>query len=865
MRVCIMHEMVLVTLFAAPDAQVNSWTQLSPSGSVLNARTYPGMAPASGNQFYVFGGFDGTSRLRDLHRYSILANSWTELSPGGSVPSARSVPGMTWSYTDDELYVFGGDAVSQLNDLHRYSVSANSWTQLTPGGTVPSTRQAHGMVYSQTTDGLYVFGGWGDSPIRSLNDLYRYSISANSWTQLSPGGSIPSARNGHGMAFSQIDNELYVFGGENATGYLNDLYRYTISADAWTALSPGGIAPEARQWLGMAWCHADNGVYIFGGSGYSGYLNDLHRYDPGEDVWSEMGPGGTLPTARYGHGMVWSRTDNGLYVFGGNDGSYLNDLHRYEPVTTTSTTSSASTTTSESQTITTSFTFTCTSTSSAASKTATTSSTFTSTSTHTSTQTSTREVTTDDPFLILVAVALTLVVLSCCGILVYAAVAIKARRQAQSRVAPAPLKPSFPSAEQHSATVVPRPAPQNEHRDALLTYMRESDVKLVRGGFFVEQSRMNIPLTRRQETPEHAFVEDPDTAETWFAVSHVWESRENADPYGHQRDLLAEYVETFSKHNAAFFYDQLSLNQHVRNPEQDKKFRLCMQNMHLLYASEATKVLRIEGFASEDRREARENDTIRVYDDTQDEVHARKISEFRHNTTPYNERGWCVAECQWSACGSKPSQLLPVPVDERGIPEAKTGLAPMLPEEFEDLVKKDQLKFTHTDDLESVVRLQREVFEEMAKNCQSLTKAKLPIKQMRFLAESLPKFDQLHELTLINCDLDVKIMGDLVHGLGGVVELVFHRCTFTSEIIKTAMHGIDRSKLNVLDLSDNCLTDAEANILEEAFRGRLPASLETVDLRYNDISSDSVQRLHRALDARVGLKADYSRLEVDLE
>jgi hypothetical protein len=46
-----------------------------------------------------------------------------------------------------------------------------------------------------------------------LNDLYRFSPAANTWTALSPSGAPPSPRQGMGFAAAH-DGMLYVFGGK---------------------------------------------------------------------------------------------------------------------------------------------------------------------------------------------------------------------------------------------------------------------------------------------------------------------------------------------------------------------------------------------------------------------------------------------------------------------------------------------------------------------------------------------------------------------------------------------------------------------------------------------------------------------------
>jgi hypothetical protein len=55
----------------------------------------------------------------------------------------------------------------------------------------------------------------------SFNDLYRLSVAANTWTALSPSGSGPSPRFAMGFAATP-DGMLYVFGGEDSRGRDNE-------------------------------------------------------------------------------------------------------------------------------------------------------------------------------------------------------------------------------------------------------------------------------------------------------------------------------------------------------------------------------------------------------------------------------------------------------------------------------------------------------------------------------------------------------------------------------------------------------------------------------------------------------------------
>jgi N-acetylneuraminic acid mutarotase len=49
-----------------------------------------------------------------------------------------------------------------------------------------------------------------------------------------------------------------------AAGYLNDLYRFSPAASTWTALSSSGSAPSSRYAMGFT-ATPDGMLYVFGG------------------------------------------------------------------------------------------------------------------------------------------------------------------------------------------------------------------------------------------------------------------------------------------------------------------------------------------------------------------------------------------------------------------------------------------------------------------------------------------------------------------------------------------------------------------------------------------------------------------------
>ena len=61
---------------------------------------------------------------------------------------------------------------------------ANRWSQLSPSGTVPAARSDHTSVWSDVADGMYVFGGEDDSRGLSVNGLVRRNAPRHSTASL---------------------------------------------------------------------------------------------------------------------------------------------------------------------------------------------------------------------------------------------------------------------------------------------------------------------------------------------------------------------------------------------------------------------------------------------------------------------------------------------------------------------------------------------------------------------------------------------------------------------------------------------------------------------------------------------------------
>ena len=60
-------------------------------------------------------------------------------------------------------------------------------------------------------------------------------------------------------------------------------------------------------------------MILFGGRDLESEFGDTWAYDPVANAWTELHPGGTLPTPRYAHELVCDPSRGLLVMFGGGD------------------------------------------------------------------------------------------------------------------------------------------------------------------------------------------------------------------------------------------------------------------------------------------------------------------------------------------------------------------------------------------------------------------------------------------------------------------------------------------------------------------------------------------------------------------
>jgi N-acetylneuraminic acid mutarotase len=325
----------------------------------------------------------------------------------GNVPGARQ-SAVSWTDLEGNFWLFGGYGVDSvgnpghLNDLWKFDGTNWSWESgseangqagvygtkgKAAAGNVPGAR-SDAVSWTDQQGSLWLFGGYGvDSAGNTgdLNDLWKFDgtnwtwvSGANNTSSVQPGvygtkgkaaaGNTPGARS-DAVSWTDQQGNLWLFGGAGydsagKTGYLNDLWKF--DGTNWTWVSGGdkanqtgaygaegvvasGNVPGGRS-DAVSWTDQQGNLWLFGGSGYSGDLNDLWKFDgthwtwvSGSDTVDQAGAygaegivaSGNMPGARWG-AVSWTDLQGNLRLFGGNGydsagaTGFLNDMWLYE-------------------------------------------------------------------------------------------------------------------------------------------------------------------------------------------------------------------------------------------------------------------------------------------------------------------------------------------------------------------------------------------------------------------------------------------------------------------------------------------------------------------------------------------------------
>jgi N-acetylneuraminic acid mutarotase len=247
--------------------------------------------------------------------------TWEAIEPTNDPPAARLGGSVAYVSQDNKLLLFAGwtGGSKYLNDIWSYDLAANAWSKLKPQGTLPPARASQAMAYDPVTKKLIVFGGYDGTTY--YNDTWAYDVADNTWTALTPSGVAPAARQGHSLVYDPASKKMILFGGYSGTAQFNDTWAYDPARNSWTDLKPAGALPAVRDSQAMSYDPNNKVIVLFGGWSVTTQFSDTWAYDPDENAWTELTPSGTSPAARALAQMVYDPSIEKTILFGGGTSS----------------------------------------------------------------------------------------------------------------------------------------------------------------------------------------------------------------------------------------------------------------------------------------------------------------------------------------------------------------------------------------------------------------------------------------------------------------------------------------------------------------------------------------------------------------
>jgi hypothetical protein len=324
----------VASLTPATSALAQSWVDLTPVTGPSARAWSSAVHDSDRNQMVIFGGQGAGGYVGDIWAFDLTTHSWTDLTPvAGSAPGVRRTPGSVYDPVAQRMVTWSGQhAGGFYNDSWAFDLVTNTWTQLSPVGGPPNIRYGVAVTLDPVAGELVTFAGFTNQG--RFDDVWRLSPSAPTWTDVSP-GSGPIERCLHSASYDSREHRMIMYGGQNA-GRLDDIWALDLTTNTWTDLTPVS-SPGGRYFAAHVYDVANHRATIFGGNAAGGAANAVWVFDLWTEAWTQLTPGGVAPGGREGSAGIYDGANDRMVVFGGTDGSFNNEVWAIEDLSDTPT------------------------------------------------------------------------------------------------------------------------------------------------------------------------------------------------------------------------------------------------------------------------------------------------------------------------------------------------------------------------------------------------------------------------------------------------------------------------------------------------------------------------------------------------
>jgi hypothetical protein len=262
------------------DLASETWTDLTPAAGPAPApRRTPNAAYDPDHDRIVTWSGQGATFFNDSWVFDLSTNAWTQLAPAGPLPNIRYGVSSVWDPATKELVSFAGfTSGGRFQDTWRLDAAAETWTDVTPAGPLPAARCLHASSYDSREHRLIMYGGQING---AQDDIWAFDLTADTWTELSP----PVRPLGRWFAVNVYDptsHRITVFGGDRGTvggGRTNEVQLFHLDRNEWQQLAVAGTGPTRRDAACGIYVPGEDRMVVFGGNDGTNWLNEVWSLD----------------------------------------------------------------------------------------------------------------------------------------------------------------------------------------------------------------------------------------------------------------------------------------------------------------------------------------------------------------------------------------------------------------------------------------------------------------------------------------------------------------------------------------------------------------------------------------------------------
>ena len=294
-----------------------TWTQIAVDGKIPDPRAvHSAIHDPINNRMIIFGGWSSVGYNSRNDVYSLTGTMWDSLVTSGGPPGRRAGHVAVYDTVRHRMVVFGGSDWwwTWYNDTWAFDVTTNTWTQLSITGTLPSGRYASCGIYDSFQDKLIIFGGYcrGTPKDSITNETWALDFDTQEWDSLNTTNN-PSPREYATAVYDTVNHRMIVFGGDNTTGNLSDVWSLNLSTYEWTQLADyqntvsahsAVFDPQHNYMIAVA----GNGLYSHGQAAV---------FSTSENGWLDLSVDEYTPSVRYSSRAIWDPNNSCVVMFGG--------------------------------------------------------------------------------------------------------------------------------------------------------------------------------------------------------------------------------------------------------------------------------------------------------------------------------------------------------------------------------------------------------------------------------------------------------------------------------------------------------------------------------------------------------------------